>query len=184
MKIRITSTLLFVLSLFALSLRAADAPATLPANAPQPATVSATTVKKSAITLDFGAVALPKGTRLEVLGKEGDYLLVRFRSARGKILLTDTDFDPTTPVKETSRTPAKDKPATLPVEAKQSTGQTPGGQKPATAATPPALSTNPLDQQPTTNYGKMVQKAKAAEEAHKDKLVDPANEVLDEKPKK
>ena len=166
MKTRFIAALLLALSLSVLSVRAAD----------QGAAVFATTLKKSAIAFDKGAFTLPKGTRLEVLGKDGDYLLVQFRSARGKILLADTDFDPATPVKETARTPvtaATAKPATAEVK------------QPAPAHTiTPALSTNPADPQPTTNYGKMVQKAKAVEEAHKDKLVDPANEVLDEKKKK
>ena len=172
MKPRLLLVLPVLFSLVALTLRAADAPAPLPVEAKP----FATTVKKSAIALDNGSIALPKGTRVEVVGKEGDYLLVKFRSIRGKMLLADTDFDPATPVKEIARMP-------LPVDAKQSTGQT-GGPPTTGRATPPALSTNPLDQQPTTNYGKMVQKAKTAEQAHKDKLVEPTNDVPDVKPKK
>lgn len=166
MKTRFIAALLLALSLCTIA---------RPADAPQPAAVFATTLKKSAIAFDKGAFTLPKGTRLEVLGKDGDYLLVQFRSARGKILLADTDFDPATPVKETARTPvtaATAKPSTAEVK------------QPAPAPTiAPALSTNPADPQPTTNYGKMVQKAKTVEEAHKDKVVDPANEVLEEKKK-
>ncbi len=136
------------------------------------------TAKKSTIAVGSGSIALVKGTKLEVLAREGDFLLVKFHAAQGKVPLADTDF--------------------LPENAEQFSGQTPGGQQaataqsapqkaapvapaPATAKTPPpALS---LDQKPASNYGKMVQKAKQAEQAHKDKLFKPTDEILDDKPK-
>lgn len=76
-------------------------------------------------------------------------------------------------------------------------GQTPGGQQPTTV--PPALSvdgirpatagTDPVptavgNRAPATNYGKAVQKARQVEQAHKEKLVNPTDEILAEPAKK
>lgn len=167
----------------------------------QSATVQVTTVKRSAIQVGKSSFALVKGTKLEVLGREGKMLLVKYRTSQGKIPYADTDYvlseeeqaeeeeaaaestttpPPVTPAKPDAPPPPKTAP--LPAVAKQTAGQTPGGQQPTTVpTTPPALS---LDQKPATNYGKAVQKAKQVEQAHKDKLVNPTDEILDEKPKK
>jgi hypothetical protein len=197
----------------------------------QSATVQVTTVKRSAIQVGKSSFALVKGTKLEVLGREGKMLLVKYRTSQGKIPYADTDYvlsaeeqaeeeeaaaaeppAPPPPAKKVA-TPATKPTAALPAVAKhlpddgqdksragssqqrETAGQTPGGQpirqahgpepvegQPTTVpTTPPALS---LDQKPATNYGKAVQKAKQVEQAHKDKLVNPADEILDEKPKK
>ncbi len=198
----------------------------------QSATVQVTTIKRSAIQVGKSSFALVKGTKLEVLGREGKMLLVKYRTSQGKIPYADTDYvlseeeqaeeeeaaaesattpPPVTPAKPDAPPPPKTAP--LPAVAKhlpddgqdksragrsqqrETAGQTPGGQpirqahgpepvegQPTTVpTTPPALS---LDQKPATNYGKAVQKAKQVEQAHKDKLVNPADEILDEKPKK
>ncbi len=143
------------------------------------APVHATTVTKSAIKIGNGSFALVKGTKLEVIGREGDLLIVKYRSSQGKIPLADTDYMPETSLSEAS--PASV--ATMP--AKQA--PSPSAVKPAPAppvskpAAPPALS---VDGKPTSTYGKAVQKAKQAAEANKGTHVDPTDEILDEKPKK
>ena len=143
--------------------------------------VPVTTVKKSAIAIGNGSFALVKGTKLEVIGREGDHLIVKFRSTQGKIPLTDTDYDPETPLPEPvlAVTPPKAvvKPA---VPAPAAPAATPAVAPTAKAAIPPALS---VDGKPASTYGKAVQKAKQVEQAHKEKLVQTADEILDEKPK-
>ena len=57
------------------------------------------------------------------------------------------------------------------------------GIRPATAGTDPVPAAVG-NRAPVTIYGKAVQKAKQVEQAHKEKLVNPADEILDEKPKK
>ncbi len=162
------------------------------------AIITTITAKKSAIAVGSGSIALVKGTKLEVLAREGDLLLVKFHAAQGKVPLADTDFLPENAERFSGQTPGGQQAATvqsatapaaatraekaLPAVAKQTAGQTPGGQQATTAPTPPpALS---LDQKPVSNYGKMVQKAKQVEAAHNDKLVKPTDEILDEPAKK
>lgn len=149
------------------------------AAAPAAAPVHATTITKSAIKIGNGSFALVKGTKLEVLGREGDTLIVKFRSMQGKIPLAETDYNPDTELPEaapaTPATPVASKPAapTKPVAA------TPAAPA-AKAATPPALA---IDGKPATNYGKAVQKAKQASEANKSTHVDPTKGIMDEQPK-
>ena len=159
---------------------AASALATEPAATP----VHATTITRSAIKIGSGSFALVKGTKLEVLGREGDNLVVKFRSMQGKIPLAETDYNPDTELPEAApaapATPVVSKPsapapvpapkAVVPVVAKQA----------ATAATPPALS---IDGKPATHYGKAVQKAKQVTETQKSTRVDPTKDIMDEQPK-
>lgn len=194
MKTRLLSCLCLV-GAFAASAFAAE-PAATP--------LHATTITKSAIRIGNGSFALTKGTKLEVLGREGDSLIVKFRSMQGKIPLAETDFNPDTELPEAAPAPATPaaaaktpaKPAVpvtpapavaakpLPAVAKQTAGQTPGDQQAATvsapATTPPALS---LDGKPATNYGKAVQKAKQASEANKSTHVEPTKDIMTEQPK-
>ncbi len=156
--------------------------ASVPVTAADASNPAAVTTKKTAIVLDSGSVSLPKGTKVEVLGRDGEYLVVRFRAAHGKMLLADTDFNPTTPLKEIAPAPAKPTASEKPATTAAAAAPTPSAPAAASAKpTPPALTTNPGDQQPTTNYGKAVQKAKLAEKAHRDNLSDPTNEVVDAK---
>jgi hypothetical protein len=147
----------------------------LAADKPAAVTISIT-AKKSAIAIGSGSIALAKGTKLEVLARDGDFLLVKFHAAQGKVPLADTDFNPDTPLPEATPAPAA-------AAATTSEKAPPAAPAPAAAKTPPpALS---LDQKPASNYGKMVQKAKQVEQAHNDKLVKPSDEILDDgKPKK
>jgi hypothetical protein len=136
------------------------------------------TAKKSSITVGSGSIALVKGTKLEVLAREGDFLLVKFHAAQGKVPLADTDLLTDTVLPGVVPTPlaaVAEKPAPAPA--------TPPAVAPTPAAKtpPPALD---VDGKPASNYGKMVQKAKQVEQAHKDKLVNPSDEILDDPPKK
>jgi hypothetical protein len=145
---------------------------------PAAAPVHATTITKSAIKIGNGSFALVKGTKLEVLGREGDLLIVKFRSSQGKILLAETDFPadallpeaipaPVTPV-TAAKAPAMPTTPVTPV---------PAAKKPAT---PPALS---IDGKPASTYGKAVQKAKQVTETQKSTRVDPTKDIMDEQPK-
>lgn len=138
---------------------------------------TATTTKKSAIAIGSGSFALVKGTKLEVIGREGDTLVVKYRAAQGKIPLADTDFPAdavlAAPVPATVVVPAPAAAATPSVK--------PVAAQPATA---PALTTSASGKQPATHYGKAVQKAKQATEAHKSTHVDPTKGIMDDEPAK
>lgn len=154
----------------------AAAPAEKPAAPP-----TVTTIKRSAIKVGSSSFALVKGTKLEVIGREGKLLLVKYRTSQGKIPYADTDY--VLPEGEETDEAAVEEPPAPPPPAKKL--ETPATKPapvaaPATKAIPPALS---LDQKPATNYGKAVQKARQVEQAHKEKLVNPTDEILDEKPK-
>lgn len=137
--------------------------------------VHATTITKSAIKIGGGSFALVKGTKLEVLGREGDLLIVKFRSTQGRIPLAETDFDPATELPEAAAVapaaPVVKKPA-APAVTKSA---------PPAPPTPPALA---VDGKPATNYGKAVQKAKQVTEANKATHVEPTKDIMDEQPKK
>jgi len=137
-----------------------------------PAPVHATTLKKSTVTDGSAILPLTPGTKLEVLGSDGDSLIVKFRSTKGKVPLGDTDFKAETVLPEPAAMPAKPASATPAAAAKPS------------APVPPALNTSGTGQQPTTNYGKAVQKAKQVTETQKSTRVDPTKDIMDEQPKK
>jgi hypothetical protein len=153
----------------------------LAAQEPAAAPVHATTITRSSIKIGNGSFALTKGTKLEVVGREGDLLVVKFRTSLGKIPLAETDFDPATVLPEAAAAaaPAKAGPAKpLPAVAK------PAPATPAAPATVPALNTSGTGQQPATTYGKAVQKAKQVTETQKSTRVDPTKDIMDEEPKK
>ena len=140
-----------------------------------------TTTKRSAIKVGNSSFALVKGKKLEVLGRDGKDLIVKYNTSQGKIPYADTDY--VLPEGEEPEEASVAEPPAPPVPAKPVAPPTP---KPTPAAPagktpPPALA---VDGKPTTNYGKAVQKAKQVEQAHNDKLVKPSDEILDEKPKK
>lgn len=185
-------TRLFVL-LFALL--AFDAFAAAPADKAEP-NPTVTTTKRSAIKVGNSSFALVKGTKLEMLGREGKDLIVKYRTSQGKIPYADTDYvlseeeraeEEAAAEEAAAQAPAK--PATPPAPAAPARTVAAPVAKPAPAPAavsaaktpPPALA---VDGKPTSNYGKMVQKAKQAEQAHQDKLVKPSDEILEEKPRK
>lgn len=150
---------------------------------PAAAPVHATTITRSAIKIGNGSFALVKGTKLEVLGREGDLLIVRFRTTQGRIPLAETDFDPDTDLPEmtpgTPATPVARKPA-APASVPAAKPAPAAAKQAAPANTPPALS---VDGKPASTYGKAVQKAKQATEANKSTHVDPTKDIMDEQPK-
>lgn len=193
MKTRLLALVLFTLPLAIL--------AAAPAEKAEP-NPTVTTTKRSAIQVGSSSFALIKGTKLEVLGREGKLLLVKYRTSQGKIPYADTDFVLSEEEKYEEETAEAEAAAAAPVKppapapAKPASPAPPatvtktpppavatGGIRPATAGTDP-VPTAAGNQAPVTNYGKAVQKAKQVEQAHKEKLVNPADEILDEKPKK
>ena len=80
MKTRLLALLVLALPLSALS---TDKPAPLP---------TVTTVRRSAIQVGSSSFALVKGTKLEMIGREGKMLLVKYRTSQGKIPYADTDY--------------------------------------------------------------------------------------------
>ncbi len=171
MKTRLLALLVLALPLTAFPAAPAEKTEPLP---------TVTTVKRSAIQVGSSSFALVKGTKLEVLGREGKMLLVKYRTSQGKIPSADTDY--VLPEgEETQEEVAEEPPAPAPVAPAKPAAPAPKPAPAPKASPPPALS---LDQKPATNYGKAVQKARQVEQAHKDKLVNPTDEILDEKPKK
>lgn len=159
--------------LLGLFLAALPALAQTAATAPAP---TATTLKKSTVTVGSAIIPLAPNTKLEVLGRDGDALIVKFRATKGKVPIADTDFDPATPLPEPAVAAVTGKPA--------ATAAKPAPAAPAKADSPPALNTTGTGPRPATNYGKAVQKAKQATEAHKSTHVDPTKGIMDEDPPK
>lgn len=191
MKIRSLLSLFSTLAVLALPSLAADKPE------PNP---TVTTTKRSAVKVGNSSFALVKGTKLEVIGREDKLLLVKYRTSQGKIPYADTDYvlpdgeeveeppaeeAPATaaPVKPVAPPAAKNAEPTAAPKTSPSPALSTDGIRPATAATDP-VPTAVGNRAPATNYGKAVQKARQAEQAHKEKLVNPTDEILDEKPKK
>jgi hypothetical protein len=153
--------------------------------AAQPEPTQVKTTKRSAVAIGSGSFALTPGTKLDVVARDGDHLVVKFRSLQGKVPLADTDYPPDAPVPapSTAAVPAPlSGPAAKP-------GPAPAGPK-ATAAQPgqsapiPVMNTTGTGPQPATNYGKAVQKAKQVTETQKSTRVDPTKDIMDEQPKK
>jgi hypothetical protein len=142
------------------------------------APVAVTTTKRSAVTIGTGSFALVKGTKLEVIAREGDTLIVKYRSAQGKIPLADTDLPADAVIDAATPAPAAAPATSSPAPAK------PAAAAPAAKPVPPALNTTGTGPQPATQYGKAVQKTKQAAEANKSTHVDPTKEIMDEEPKK
>jgi hypothetical protein len=146
-----------------------------------PVNPAAITTKKSVLALEHGSLLLSKGVKLEVVGVEGDQLVVRYRNLRGRLPLADTDFAlPAQPPPATDSTvataPAKEAPAAAkpaPAAAAQASAPKP--------AVPPALNTSGSGPKPASNYGKAVQKAKQNAEAHQSSHVDPTKGIIDDK---
>ena len=123
---------------------------------------------KMELTKSKGTVMLKAGTSVDVVSKEGDTLTVVYRKIQGRVPLAKTDFKGDAPeaVADAGKPDSKGSssaPSNPPVAAK------PADPKPAAPAGGPDA--------PTTNYGKMVKKARDNEAKHKETLVDPANEV-------
>jgi hypothetical protein len=113
------------------------------------------------------SIVLKAGTNVEVVSQDGDSLTVIYRKIQGHVPISKTDFKgDATVASVNSKDEAKPGP-TAPAN------PPPAAAKSASAA--PAAPPSPGA--PTTNYGKMVQKARDNEAKHKENLVKPANEV-------
>lgn len=115
---------------------------------------------KMELTKGKGTILLSPGTEVDVVSQEGGSLTVFFRKVAGVVPLAQTDFKGEVPktVQATSAPQptapaAKEKPAA-----------------PSPAERPPAASSS--TENPSSNYGKMLKKARDNEAKHKENLVD------------
>ena len=116
-----------------------------------------------------GFVGLKSGSVVEVVGKEGDSVVVIYRKIQGRIPLKSTNLAASTPDAAEADKPA----APAPPAPKEAPAKPAAPSKPAEAA---KSAPGPSDK-PTTMYGKAVKKARDNEAQHKENLVNPANEV-------
>lgn len=75
---------------------AATSTATNIATKPPAASATVTTVKRTTVQVGNFTLPLNQGSKLEVLGRQSDFLVVKFRSSQGKVPVRDTDFNPAT----------------------------------------------------------------------------------------
>lgn len=154
------------------------------------ATITADT--KLELTKTKGTIGLRAGSKVDVIGKEGDSLVVLYRNIPGLVPRVKTDFkgelpkssgSTSAPVAEpkanvAAATPAP--PATVkPTDPKPVEANAPTAPKVTNSQSAPPSS----HREPTTNYGKAVKKARDNAASHQENLVDPTNEVI-EAPKK
>jgi hypothetical protein len=146
---------------------------------PLPATVTAET--KLEMGKGKSSVLLKPGSKVNVVGKEGDFLIVIYRNIQGFVPQAKTDFKGDVPKATTpapsqttdgqgSETPKA--PIAKPTETK------PTGTKPVEATSAPAKPvppSAPAKREPTTNYGKMVKMAQDNVAKHEETMVDPTN---------
>ncbi|HEX2851908.1 MAG TPA: hypothetical protein VHO24_01630 [Opitutaceae bacterium] len=145
------------------------------------ATITADT--KLELTKTKGTIGLKAGTKVDVIGQEGDSLSVLYRNLPGLVPLSKTDFKgaktkpaTTAPATEPKAhtLPATTPPAAKPVEKANTTAKPPTAAPAAsTAATP-----SPGPREPTTNYGKAVKKARDVTATHQETMVAPTDEVV------
>jgi hypothetical protein len=131
---------------------------------------------KLEVTRGKGSIVLKAGTVVEVVSKDGDNLGVVYRNITGFVPAAKTDFKGEVPV----GVPALAKPETISKsspEVKPAPVAKPADPKPSEEK--PAVSAPRED--PTTNYGKMVKKARDNEAKHKENLVDPVDGAIGSK---
>jgi hypothetical protein len=155
------------------------------AEVPSASPEQVTTLTRSSVKIGNGSFALVKGTKLDVVARDGDMLIVKYRSSQGKVPVTDTDW-PVEPAADDAAPAAAPAAAVVPVKpaASSPTVAKPAMVTPAAKSVPPALNTSGSGHQPATNYGKAVQKAKQVTETQKSTRVDPTRDIMDEEPKK
>ena len=134
----------------------------------QDLTATITDETRMELTKGKGSILLKAGTTVDVVSREGDSITVVYRKIQGRVLLAKTDFKGIAPV--AAAPSAKDEPKAAPPAPANPPGQAkPADPKPAAPSGGPDA--------PTTNYGKMVKKARDNAAKNKETLVDPANEV-------
>jgi len=131
-------------------------------------TATITEETKMELTKGKGSVLLKAGTAVDIVSRDGDSIIVVYRKIQGRVALAKTDFKGDAP--EAAAEPAPEQPkANSPAPANPPPQAKPADPKPAAPAGGPDA--------PTTNYGKMVKKARDNAAKNKETLVDPANEV-------
>ena len=134
----------------------------------QDLTATITEETRMELTKGKGSILLKAGTAVDVVSRDGDSITVVYHKIQGRVPLAKTDFKGNVP--ESAASPAKDEPkANPPAPASPPTQAKPADPKPAAPSGGPDA--------PTTNYGKMVKKARDNAAKNKETLVDPANEV-------
>lgn len=133
---------------------------------------------KLELTKTKGSIVLPAGSKVDVIGQEGDSLSVMYRNLPGLVPRAKTNFKGDVP-KTTSTAPALEvkvspAPVVTPSAAAMPPPAKPSEAKPAAAT---ATTPSPAPREPVTNYGKAVKKARDVTGAHKDSMVDPTNEI-------
>lgn len=124
------------------------------------------TVKQSVLLrADRNVVSIKPGTTVELVSRNGNDLVIRYRGLTGKIPASKLD-EP----KESASTASA--PAAKPSEEKKPEAK-PAENKPAADKSSGDKPANP----PQTSYGKAVQKAKDSAAAHDKNLVKPTDEV-------
>jgi len=134
-------------------------------------TATVTESAKMEVTRGKGTIILKPGTVIEVVGKEGDNLSVVYRNITGVVPASKTDFKGTAP----TVVPAAASAATGVSRSSGETSMPPTvkGPDPKSVEAKGSAPANP--ENPTSNYGKMVKKARDNVEKHKENLVDPVD---------
>jgi hypothetical protein len=153
------------------------------ATAPTPALPSATITAdtKLELTKTKGSIGLRAGSKVDVIGEEGDSLVVMYRNIPGLVPRSKTNFKgeapkvSATPAATTPAVKANPSPAAAPVATAPSTSAKPLESKPAPATTTAAPSSAPRE--PVSTAGKMIKKASDVTTKRQETMVDPANEL-------
>ena len=120
------------------------------------------------LTKGKGSILLKAGTAVDVVSRDGDSITIVNHKIQGRVPVAKTDFKGVAP--EAAAQAAKDEPKTsAPAPTNPPAQAKPAELKPAAPSSGPGA--------PTTNYGKMVKKARDNAAKNKETLVDPANEV-------
>lgn len=139
----------------------------------EPFKATITEQTKLEVTRGKGSIVLKAGTVVEVVSKDGENLGVVYRNITGFVPAAKTDFKGEVPVGA---------PVTAKPESISKTSPEVKSAPVAKAADPKPSEAKPAvpapREDPTTNYGKMVKKARDNEAQHKANLVDPVDETV------
>lgn len=150
---------------------------TAPTAAFPSATITADT--KLELTKTKGSIGLRAGSKVDVIGEEGDSLAVMYRNIPGLVPRSKTNFKGEAPkaavVASTPAAKANPSPAAAPVATAPSPAAKPIENKPAPATTAAAPSSAPRE--PVSTAGKLIKKASDVTTKRQETMVDPANEL-------
>lgn len=143
-----------------------------------------TTETKLELTKTKGTIVLRAGSKVDVVGQEGDALAVMYRNIPGLVPRSHTNFkgevpkplSPPTPAPIANPAPVASTPAATAASATAAPAAPKAAEaKPATATT--VVTPSPAPREPVTNYGKAVKKARDVTSKHQETMVDPVNEA-------